>query len=67
MKLPYTAKCRMSADDQIIVEDADDDGDIRIRGSHDNSFTHSLFLRPAEARKLAKALKKAAKNAERAK
>lgn len=63
MKLPHIARCNISYDDTLTVEHAS--GDIALfahSGSDDVNV--SLYLTPAKARELRRALKTALKEAE---
>jgi hypothetical protein len=69
VKLPYTATCHAWDADSVAI-DTDADGDVQILAQHVGAFDGdhdervTVYLTPEKARRLAKALKKAAKRAE---
>lgn len=61
-----TVRCRVNADDRLTAEPTPTDlGSVHI-GVNVRGTREQVFLTPADARKFAKAIKKAAKRAEEA-
>lgn len=63
MKLPYTATCDVDVADELRV-DAGIDGEVAVYALHNGSIAGSVFITRKKARKLARALFKAADEAE---
>lgn len=63
MKLPYAVTCDLDVADELRV-DAGIDGEVAVYLRHDGSIAGSVIITQKKARKLARALFKAADEAE---
>lgn len=65
MKFPVIVKCDLDESDYVEIEDVSSDGNVVLYGYRYGRIGTSVHMDPQKARRLAKAIKKAAKRAER--